>query len=103
MIKLTDGIKTIEISMQKMDNGSLTPDFSADFFEVGSLPYDEERDVYKVDDVDYCIDYANDWKNGTGDAEEDPENWMYCGDSYEDGERRMKKDIESRTVFVKEI
>lgn len=44
-----------------------TPDFSRDFFEAGGLPYDEEKDVYKVEDVDYCIDQAMNWKDGIGD------------------------------------
>ena len=35
------------------------------FFEVGGLKYNMDLDAYKVDDVEYLIDYANDYANGT--------------------------------------
>ena len=46
------------------------------FFEAGGLEYDKDKDAYIVEDVDYCIDYAMDWKNGTGD--------FYCDDNNEE-------------------
>lgn len=67
MTKLTDGKKTVEITMKMWKYGQYTPDWSNDFFEVGGLEYDEELDAYKVNDVDYCIEQAEDWKNGVGD------------------------------------
>ena len=66
-MKLSDGKKAIEIKLQRWNGAGYDPDISNDFFEAGSLPYDEENGTYIVDDVDYCIDYANDWKNGKGD------------------------------------
>lgn len=62
-IRLTDGEYITEITMIESDG----IDFSADFFEVGKLEYDEELDAYKVADVDYCIDAAEDWRDGRGD------------------------------------
>ena len=42
-------------------------DWEQDFFEVGRLEQDEETGCYKVDDVEYLIDYANDYLKGEGD------------------------------------
>ena len=76
MTRLTDGNKTVEITMQTWTGNGYTPDFSNDFFEVGGLERDEEKDAYIVPDVDYCVDYANDWKNNRfdfADSEESAE------------------------------
>lgn len=67
MTRLTDGNKTVEITMNNWTDNGYTPDWSADFFEVGCLQYIEELDAYQVKDVDYCVDQAMDWKNNTGD------------------------------------
>lgn len=69
-MKLSDGKRTIEIKLQRWNGTGYDPDMSNEFFEAGSLPYDEEHDTYIVDDVDYCIDYANDWKDGKGDFDD---------------------------------
>ena len=66
-MKLSDGKKTIKIKLQRWNSTGYDPDMSNEFFEAGSLPYDEGNDTYIVDDVFYCIDYANDWANGKGD------------------------------------
>lgn len=72
--KLTDGKKTIKITMCKWDGNGWTPDWSADFFAVGGLPYDEERDAYRVEDLSYCIEQAEDWKASRGDyANDEPD------------------------------
>ena len=63
MAKLYDGTRTVEIEMYKRD----FPDYSDDFFNTAALPYDEDHDARKVDDVDYCIDQARDWKLCQGD------------------------------------
>ena len=73
MIKLTDGKKTVKITMAVWNGSGWSPDWSQDFFECGALHYDMETDAYTVDDVDYCIDCANDWKNGEGDFWEEAE------------------------------
>lgn len=78
-MKLTDGKRTVEITMQEWDGSQWGPDWSLDFFEAGNLEYNEETNTYTVEDVDYCIEQANDWKYNTGDnADEledfDPEN-----------------------------
>ena len=74
MTRLYDGRKIAEITMNTWTGNGYTPDFSLDFFEVGALPYDEKRDAYVVDDVDYCIEYAMDWKDSKGDFHDDEPN-----------------------------
>jgi len=72
MTRLTDGNRTITITLAIWEDGSgLSPDWSNDFFEIGSLDYDEEKDAYIVSDVDYCVDYALDWKYSRGDFADD--------------------------------
>lgn len=75
MERFTDGKKTIEISLMVWsdESSSYSPDFSADFFEVGQLGYNVENDAYAVNDVDYCVEQANDWKNSEGDFSEEDE------------------------------
>lgn len=82
-MKLTDGKKTVEIELQEWneENGCYGIDFSNEFYNAGSLAYDDELDAYIVSDVDYCIDYAMDWKKSIGD---------FNGEEYN----------ENRTVFV---
>lgn len=84
-MKMTDGKKTIYITICKWNGSGYTPDWSNDFFEAGSLPYDDEKDVYVVADVDYCVDQANDYINRTGD--------------FNDGEEKN----ENEYVFIDEI
>ena len=57
-MKITDGIKTVEIEIKHWNGSGYDPDWSADYFCAGSLPYDEETDTYRVGDVDYCISMA---------------------------------------------
>lgn len=57
-MKLTDGTKTVEISIRRWNGSGYDPDWANDFFNAASLPYDEETDTYTVADVDYCIDMA---------------------------------------------
>ena len=64
---LTDGKKTVKITMHTWDGTDKSPDWSHDFFSAGLLPYDEETDTHSVPDVDYCIEQAEDWKLGRGD------------------------------------
>lgn len=56
-MKLTDYKKVVEIRMNLWTGYTYTPDFSHDFFDGTTV----------VDDVDYCIDQANDWANYRGD------------------------------------
>lgn len=66
-MRLFDGKNLISIEMNNWTGNGYTPDWSNDFFEAGSLPYDEDVEAYRVDDVDYCIEQAMDWKNADGD------------------------------------
>ena len=59
--KLTDGTRTVTITMQTWDGNNYSPDFSYDFFEVGALERADEE-TYIVEDVEYCIDQAEDWE-----------------------------------------
>lgn len=62
MTKFYDGKKILSISM-KDTNTNL--EWENDFFDVGSLSYNSYIDAYKVDDVNYLVDYAVDYANGT--------------------------------------
>ena len=73
-MKITDGKKTVSIKLTTWNGTGYDPDWSNDFFNAGSLPYDEETDTYTVEDVDYCIEQAMDWKNSTGDFAGDEPN-----------------------------
>ena len=72
-MKIFDRNRMVKITMREWDNryNSATPDWSLDFFNAGSLKYDEERDAYRVGDVQYCIDQANDWAKAEGDFRDD--------------------------------
>lgn len=70
MIRLIDNNKAVEISIREWDeeNSQYGPDQSAEFFEVGGLKTVSEPELaYIVDNVDYCIDQANDMVAGEGD------------------------------------
>lgn len=73
MTILTDGKRTVGITMMVWEGNGYSPDWSQDFFEVGVLPRRETvRGVeYIVDNVDYCIDQANNWECRSGDYRED--------------------------------
>ena len=66
-MKMTDGRKAVEIILRACMGDYFAPDMSNDFFDVGGLrtTFDDVigDDVYMVDDVEYCIDQANDWAN----------------------------------------
>lgn len=74
MIRLIDNNKAVEISIREWDeeNTQYGPDWAADFFEVGTLEHvdDTDPDAYIVNDVDYCIEQANDMAAGEGDFAE---------------------------------
>ena len=74
MTKLTDGKRTVGITMNIWTGTQYTEDWSSDFFQVGGLKYNEELEAYIVDDVEYCIDQAMDWKDSKGDFCEDEPN-----------------------------
>ena len=67
-------------------------DWTMDFYDVGSLPHAGDYDgspVYTVDDVQYLIDYADDYVNFAGDfagqkEEEDPEHIRYRAYDFDD-------------------
>lgn len=76
MTRLIDKNKAVEISIREWDeeNSQYGPDWAADFFEVGGLKTVEGPELaYIVDDVDYCIEYANDMVAGVGDFAGDPQ------------------------------
>lgn len=78
--KLVSGNRMVAIEMQTWDGNQYTPDWSSDFFEVGNLNYNKDLDAYEVEDVDYCIDQANDWMYKEGD---------YYGEEDADGIERV--------------
>ena len=67
MTRLTDGKRTLEITMNNWTGDGYTPDWSADFFEVAGLHYNDDLDAYTVDNVEYRRCQAEDWESNTGD------------------------------------
>lgn len=63
-MNMTDGKKIVEITMKVWNdfNTGYSPDWSNDFFNASILPYDEDEDFFIVDDVDYCIEQAEEWE-----------------------------------------
>ena len=72
-MKLTDGKRVVKITMRTWTGSDWGPDWSNDFFEAGGLPREDGGDVYRVDDLDYCIDQAQDWEKKQGDFRDDGE------------------------------
>ena len=74
-MRLTDGTRTIEIEMVVRDGDNVSADWSGDFY--GGAKYDEGLDAYLVDDVDYAIEQAMDWKYSSGDFQgtDDDDYW----------------------------
>ena len=68
---LTDGRRTVRIEMRIWNGRYYTPDWSEEFFEAGLLMRSSNTGAYYVDDIDYCIDQANDWANKEGDFADD--------------------------------
>lgn len=89
-MRLTDGTKTVEITIARWNGSGYDPDWSNDYFGAGNLPRDEEKDAYIVDDVDYCIDMANDCGEDGACSKYDEETGTYVRD-------------EDMTVFVTEL
>lgn len=85
---ITDGKRTVEIRMMIWEGTNWSPDMSLDFFQAGGLKRDE-TDAYIVPDVAYCIDYAKDWENRSGDFCEYPDD--------------ADSTSEERGVFVEEV
>ena len=71
MTRFTDGTKTIELEMRVWNGFDYDPAFENEFFDVGGLEYDANEDAYIVEDVEYLIEQAMDWKYGRGDQYKD--------------------------------
>ena len=92
-MRLFDNTKMVEIRIQKWNGNGYDPDWSQDFFEAAGLEFDEEKNAYRVDDVDYCIEQANDMKNHVGDfydGEDPDEDMEIFIEEIEEGEKVMK-------------
>lgn len=62
MTKFTDGKQIATIEMIDNSTGCA---WEHDFFEVGGLKLNEELNAYEVEDVNYLIDYAQSYVDGT--------------------------------------
>lgn len=54
-MKMTDGRRTVDITIRRWNGNGYDPDWSEDFFAVDSIGYDEQTDTHRVNDVDDCI------------------------------------------------
>lgn len=62
MTKFTDGKQIATIEMIDNNTGCA---WEHEFFEVGGLKLNEELNAYEVKDVNYLIDYAQSYVDGT--------------------------------------
>lgn len=78
-MKMTDGKKLVEATMKIWNGSGYGPDWANEFFETAGLEFDSEVDAFMVNDVDYCIEQMEDWKNCTNDYidDEDPDDNRY--------------------------
>ena len=62
MTKFTDGKQIATIEMIDNSTGCA---WEHEFFEVGGLKLNEKLNAYEVEDVNYLIDYAQSYVDGT--------------------------------------
>ena len=67
MTRFTDGHRVALIEMQVLNGGILSPDLSQDILADAITGFSFDYDAYLVNDLDWLVDYANDWLNFKGD------------------------------------
>ncbi len=95
-MKMTDGKKLVEVTMKIWDGSGYGPDWANEFFETAGLEFDGEVGAFMVNDVDYCIEQMEDWKNCTNDYidDEDPD-----GNRYVDAVTLLEEDSAELTAY----
>lgn len=95
-MKMTDGKKLVEVTMKIWNGSGYGPDWANEFFETAGLEFDGEVDAFMVDDVDYCIEQMEDWKNCANDYidDEDPD-----GNRYVDAVVLLEEDSAELTAY----
>lgn len=73
MTRFYDNNRVLDITM-RAESGE---DFSRDFFEdaCSKKSYNEDLDAFRVDDVDYLVDYAKSYLDGTNTDFEYPDDY----------------------------
>lgn len=69
---IMDDKKVMDIDLYATDGTSLGESLALDFFEAGNLKRTDDG-TYIVDNVDYCLEMAEDWLNYAGDFADDEE------------------------------
>lgn len=95
-MKMTDGKKLVEVTMKIWNGSGYGPDWANEFFETAGLEFDGEVDAFMVNDVDYCIEQMEDWKNCANDYidDEDPD-----GNRYVDTVTLFEEDSAELTAY----
>lgn len=95
-MKMTDGKKLVEVTMKIWNGSGYGPDWANEFFETAGLEFDGEVDAFMVNDVDYCIEQMEDWKNCANDYidDEDPD-----GNRYVDTVMLLEEDSAELTAY----
>lgn len=95
-MKMTDGKKLVEVTMKIWNGSGYGPDWANEFFETAGLEFDSEVDAFMVNDVDYCIEQMEDWKNCANDYidDEDPD-----GNRYVDAVKLLDEDSAELTAY----
>lgn len=66
-MRFCDSERIRDIELKVWEGNQYLPSIEADFFDVGHLKYNTDLDAFIVEDVEYLIDQALDWKYGEGD------------------------------------
>lgn len=66
MTRFTDGHRVALIEMQVLHGSILSPDLSQDILADAITGFSFDHDAYLVNDLDWLVDYANDWLNFKG-------------------------------------
>lgn len=67
MTRFTDGHRVALIEMQIWKDDHASPDLSQDILADAITGFSFENDAYLVNDLDWLVDYANNWLNFKGD------------------------------------
>ena len=67
MVAIDKSRRKVEIEICKWELTRYGTDISTDIFDAGMLEFDANEEAYIVDDCEYLVECANDWKKGIGD------------------------------------
>lgn len=102
MTRFYDNNNVLSITLRSLKTNE---DFSQDFFEdaCNHENYNEDLDAFRVDDVQYLVDYATSYADGTNRDIDYPEDWEpECAVQYDITDRPTmnEQDVESAAASL---